>query len=68
MYFLITVFHGALVRDDIIKASLLMFPALGCGTAIVSWECVCEGDVDGFVFSGFRCQMDLTPAMVYVIT
>ncbi len=52
-YFLITVFHGALVRDDIIKASLLMFPAPGCGTAIVSWECVCEGDVDGFVLSYF---------------
>ena len=35
--------------------------------AIVSWECVCEGDVDGFVFSCFRRRMDLTPAMVTFI-
>ncbi len=40
-----------LVRDDIIKASLLMFPAPRCGTGIMSSPCVCEADVDGFVFS-----------------
>ena len=47
----------------IMKYKLIMnySPHQGCGMAIVSWECACEGDVDGFVFSNSRCRMDLPP-------
>ncbi len=44
------------------------FPALGCGIAIVSWVCVCEGSMVGFAFYHFWSRMDLTSIIEYAMT